>query len=205
MLCLETRNLGPRMDCRWYAVYTRHNHERTVAELLLGKGFQVFYPTYEGIRQWADRRKRLDLPLFPSYLFFANEIDRRLQVLSTPGVRSIVQTANVPAPIPNEEIIQIRRLLDGNVPVEPHPFLKQGDRIRINAGPLAGLEGILSRKKCGLRLVLSVTMLGRSAAVSIDAQDVEPVTSSRETIDFLSVVSTQYPPPSRNDRVTGRP
>jgi transcription antitermination factor NusG len=205
MKCLESRNLEPRADCRWFVVYTCPHHERTVAGLPQGKGLEVFFPTYEGIRDWADRGKRLTTPLFPGYLFFANKIDRQLQAPCTPGVQFIVPTANVPAPLPNKEILQNRRLLESSLPVEPHPFLKEGDRIRIKAGPLAGLEGILSRKKDGLRLVLSVTMLGRSAAVGIDAHDVEPVTASRTFRDFLGVFSSQKAQPSRNDRVAGRP
>jgi transcription antitermination factor NusG len=202
---LETPKILPGAGCRWFAVHTRHHHEKTVAALLVAKGFQVFFPKYEATRRWADRWKRLTLPLFPGYLFFANEIDRRLQLLCTPGVQSIVQTGSVPAPIPNEEIQQIRRLLDSSLPVEPHPFLKEGDRVRINAGPLAGLEGLLSRKKDGLRLVLSVQLLGRSAAVSVDARIVEPVRGSNALRDFARVVGSEFAQPSKKGRVTSRP
>jgi transcription antitermination factor NusG len=143
--------------------------------ILANKGFEVFLPTYETVRRWTDRNKRLTLPLFPCYLFFADESDRRIQILSTPGVHSIVRAGSVPAIIPYSEIDGIRRMVEGPLGAEPHPFLHDGDRVRIKFGPLAGLEGILSRKKDALRLVLSVNLLGRSAAVEINSHEVERV------------------------------
>lgn len=163
----------------WCALHTRHQHERTVASVLAGKGFDVFLPTYHAVHRWKDRNKQLVLPLFPGYLFFRYELDRRLEILSTPGINSIVSVAGRPAPITETEIEAVRRAVGSSLGVEPHPFLSEGDTVRITAGPLAGLEGIVTRRKDALRLVLSVSMLGRSAAVQIDGCMIERVAPAR--------------------------
>ena len=167
---------------RWYALHTRHQHENKVATVLVGKGFEVLLPTYEVLHRWKDRNKRVTLPLFPGYLFVADEIDRRLQILSTPGVHAIVSAGSTPAIIPHEEINAIRRIIESSLRVEPHIFLADGDRVRIKAGPLTGLEGIVSRKKDGLRLILSVQLLGRSAAVEIDCCMIERLNQPQPTM-----------------------
>jgi transcription antitermination factor NusG len=158
---------------RWYAIHTRYQNEQAVAKSLLNKGFSVFLPTYDSLHRWSDRKKLVTLPLFPGYLFFADEINRWIQILSTPGVNAIVKIGNAPAEIPNDEIVAIRRVVESTLRVEPHPFLASGDLVRINSGPLEGLEGIVSRKKDALRLVLSIRILGQSAAVEIDGCVVE--------------------------------
>lgn len=162
-------------DMAWCALYTRHQHEKTVAEMLSAKGFDVFLPLYDSLRQWKDRKKMLTLPLFPCYVFVRGGITRRLQVMTTPGVHMMICTGDRVAIIPEEEIEAIRRAVDGPYRVEPHPFLKCGERVRIKRGPLEGLEGILVRKKNLCRLILSVQMLTQSVAVEIDASAVEPV------------------------------
>jgi len=166
---------------RWFAVHTRYQHEQAVAASLLSKGFSVFLPTYDTIHRWSDRKKPVTLPLFPGYLFFADEIDRRNQILSTPGVNAIIKTGSLPAEISNEEITAIRRMVESTLVVGPHPFLSEGDLVRIKAGPLEGLEGIISRRKDALRLVLSIQILGQSAAVEIDGCVVERVAPHRAT------------------------
>ena len=164
-------NPGP-----WSAVYTRHQHESTVAKILSTKGVQVFLPTYRAVHRWKDRRKELELPLFPCYVFFSCETRRRTQVLSTPGVYAILMAGgNCPAVIPSEEIAAIRRAVSSPFRIQPHPYLKSGDFVRIKSGPLEGLEGIVSRSKDAFRVVLSVEMLGKSAAVEIDVAAVERV------------------------------
>lgn len=171
---LQTRNRG-----RWCALYTRHQHENAVARILTTKGVEVFLPTYKTVHRWKDRNKQLELPLFPGYVFFAYESERRVQVLSTPGVHTILTAGkNVPAVIPDEEIFAIRRAVESPLRVQPHPYLRGGDVVRIKSGPLEGLEGVVSRSKDVFRVVLSVEMLGKSAAVEIDSGAVERVRSS---------------------------
>ncbi len=164
----------------WCAIHTRHQHEKSVAALLSRQEFQVFLPTYHTVRRWSDRKKQITLPLFPGYVFLIDEAKRRLKVLSTPGVHRIVTAGQVPAVIPSEEIGAIRRAVESPLGVNPHPFLKSGDAVRIKSGPLAGLEGIVSREKDVFRVVLSVELLGRSAAVEIDASATERLTRPRE-------------------------
>lgn len=165
----------PNANDPWCAIYTRHQHEKTVSEMLQVKGFEVFLPLYESVRRWKDRKKLLSLPLFPGYVFVRGAIERRLPVLSTPGVNMIISRGEGIATIPEEEIEAIRRTIDGKLRVEPHPFLRCGERVRVIRGSLEGVEGVLTRKKNLYRLVLSVEMLAQSVSVEIDALDVVPV------------------------------
>lgn len=174
---LISQSTDPRMceDSAWWALYTRHQHEKAVAEMLSAKDLEVFLPLYESRRRWKDRCKTLSLPLFPGYLFVRGGLDRRLQVLTTPGVHIILSNGNHAAIIPEAEIQMIRKAVEGPSRVEPHPFLKCGERVRVKRGSLEGLEGILVRKKKMCRLVLSVDLLAQSVGVEIDAADVEPM------------------------------
>jgi len=161
-------------EAAWWALYTRHQHEKTVAEMLSAKGFEVFLPLYESMRRWKDRNKLLSLPLFPCYVFVRGGLNRRLQVVTTPGVHMILSRGEHVAIIPEAEIDAIRTTIEGPYRVEPHPFLRCGERVRVTRGSLEGVEGVLVRKKNLCRLVLSVDMLAQSVAVEINASDVEP-------------------------------
>ena len=165
------------MDSAWYALYTRHQHEKVVASLLSGKGFEVFLPLYSTVHRWKDRDKQLSLPLYPGYVFLHDRLEQKLQILMTPGVHSIVGTAGYPEPIPNFEMEAVKRVIDTSWAVAPHPFLHSGDRVRVTHGPLEGIEGILLRKKNTFRLVLSVEMLRKAVAVEVDTSMVEPINS----------------------------
>jgi transcription antitermination factor NusG len=157
----------------WYALYTRHQHEKTVAHILTNKGFDTLLPLYSVARRWKDRTKLLFLPLFPCYVFLNGGLERRLDIMTTPGIHALISIAGQPAAIPPAEIDAIRRAVESGSRVEPHPLLKRGDWVRVKYGPLEGIEGILVRKKNLYRLVLSVEMLGKAAAVEIDAFLVE--------------------------------
>ncbi len=159
----------------WWALYIRHQHEKNVAEMLCAKGFEVFLPLYRSQRRWNDRVKLLSLPLFPGYLFVRSRHDRQPRASTTPGIHMILSIGDHAAIIPEAEIQAIRRTIEGPFRVEPHPYLKCGDKVRVKRGALEGVVGILVRKKNLCRLVLSVDMLERSVGVEIDAADVEPV------------------------------
>lgn len=176
MLASQTIDVGMHEASAWWVLYTRHQHEKTVAEMLCAKEFEVFLPLYESVRLWKDRKKLITLPLFPCYVFVRGGLDRRLQVVSTPGVHTILFHGERVAIVPDAEIQAIRKAVEGPFRVEPHPFLKCGERVRVMRGSLEGVEGILVRKKNLYRLVLSVDMMAQSVAVEIDATDVEPVT-----------------------------
>lgn len=157
----------------WHALYTRHQHEKPIAQILSNKGLEVFLPLYNATHRWQDRTKRLFLPLFPCYVFIRGGLDRQLQILSTPGVFTVVGWAGHPAIVPDGQIEAVRQMVENSICVEPHPYLKCGDRVRVKSGALQGLEGILARKKNLFRLVVSLEMLGRSAAVEIDISCLE--------------------------------
>jgi len=160
-------------DLPWWVLYTRHQHEKVIAQMLSTKGFDVFLPLYESTRRWKDRRKVLSLPLFPGYVFVRGGLDRKLQVVTTPGVHMILYRGDQVAMVPENEIDAIQRAVAGPYRVEPHPFLKCGMRVRVIRGALEGVQGILVRKKNLCRLVLSVNMLAQSVAVEVNAWDVE--------------------------------
>jgi transcription antitermination factor NusG len=165
----------PNLEGRWYAVSTRHQHEKLVADVLTKKGFETFLPLYSAAHRWKDRTKILSLPLYPSYVFLRGGFDRRLQLLTTPGLVGVVSFSGRPGIIPEAEIEAIRRVITGRLRVEPCPFLKFGERVRVKSGPLEGIEGILIRRKTQYRLILSVELLGRSVAVEVDSSLVERV------------------------------
>jgi transcription antitermination factor NusG len=146
-----------------------------VAQILTSKGFDTFLPLYSAIHNWKDRTKALSLPLFPCYVFLKGGIERRLQIVTTPGIYGLVSSAGQPAAIPDVEIEAIRRVVESGTRVEAHPYLKCGNRVRVKCGPLSGIEGILVRKKNISRLVLSVEILGTAAAIEVAAFQVEAV------------------------------
>jgi transcription antitermination factor NusG len=159
----------------WWALYTRHQCEKMVAETLTTKEFEVFLPLYATVRRWTDRQKTLFLPIFPGYVFVRGGLDRRLEIVMTPGVHTILFYGEQVAAIPETEIHNIRRMVEGPHRVEPYPYLKCGEKVRITRGSLKGIEGVLVRKKNLYRIVLSMDLLQQCVAVEIDASDVEPV------------------------------
>src|ERR1700730_13769531 len=126
----------------WHVLYTRHQHEKAIAYILSTKGFEVFLPLYSAAHRWHDRTKQLSLPLFPCYVFIKGGLERRLHIMTTPGVHDFVKFAGRLAIIPEAEIEAVLRLVESRLSAEPHPFLNCGDRGRVRAGPLEGTEGI---------------------------------------------------------------
>jgi transcription antitermination factor NusG len=186
--------------CAWYVLYTRHQHEKTVAQILTSKGFEILLPLYSTARRWKDRTKLLSLPLFPCYVFLRGGLKRQLDIMTTPGVHTILSTAGQPTAVPPAEIEAIRCVVEGGAPVEPHPFLKRGDWVRVKCGPLMGIQGILVRKKNLYRLVISVEMLGRAAAVEMDASLVERLDAKSPTVSGFGYAS---PPTRAETRIAG--
>jgi transcription antitermination factor NusG len=163
----------------WYAAYTRANHEKRVAELLACKSVEHFLPLYESSRQWKDRRVKLQMPLFPGYVFVRMALRDRLQVLQIPGVASLVGCRGLPVALPQEEIASLRAGLTAGIPAEPHAYLSVGRRVRIKAGPLAGMVGVLVRKRNRDRFVISLDLILRSVSVEVDALGLEPCAAGR--------------------------
>jgi transcription antitermination factor NusG len=184
-------------EVAWYAVYTRHQHEGAVARILTSKGFETVLPLYQTARRWKDRTKLLSLPLFPCYVFFKGVVGRRTDIVTTPGIHAIVSSGGRWAAIPPVEIEAIRRAVESGAVIEPHPFLKSGDLVRVRCGPLAGVQGILVRKKNVYRLVLSVEMLGQAAALEVDSLLVERIDGGRHRISTMDELVYKCIEPSR--------
>lgn len=152
----------------WFALRIRTRHERIVASALYEKGYEVFLPLYYTRRQWSDRIKEMALPLFPGYLFCRFDMQKRLPVLVTPGILHVVGIGKAPVALGEHEIAAIQSIVASRLRAEPWPFLEIGQRLRIERGPLMGVEGILVARKKPFRLVVSVTLLQRSVAVEIN-------------------------------------
>jgi transcription antitermination factor NusG len=160
---------------RWYAAYTNPRHEKRVGQQMEGHRIDCFVPLYKSVRRWKDRRKQLELPLFPGYVFVHMALKDRLEVLRLPGVVQLVSFNGKPAALPDIEIDALRERLIRNVHAEPHPYLKIGKRVRVHSGPIAGLEGVLVRRKDKFRVVISIHMIQRSIAVEVDESEIKPL------------------------------
>ena len=162
-------------ELRWYAAQTCANHEKRVGEQLEQRTVEAYLPLYESVRRWKDRRVRLELPLFPGYVFVHLALRDRMRVLQTPSVVCLVSFGGQPAALPDQEIETLRQGLTRELRAEPHKYLKAGQRVRVRSGPLCGLEGLLARKKNRTRFVISFEPIMRSVAVEIDVAELEPV------------------------------
>lgn len=159
----------------WFAVRVRSNCERTAAMHLRERGYEEFAPCFKAQRQWSDRKKIIDQFLFPGYVFARLNPENRLPVLSAPGVVGMVGFGKVPCPIPDREIDGIRALVQSGLLVQPWPFLQIGERVLIERGPLAGVEGLLEQVKGRYRLVVSVELLQRAVSAEVDRDWVRPL------------------------------
>lgn len=158
---------------QWFAAYTTPRHEKRVHELLTERGIETFLPLYRSTRQWKNSCPAvLDLPLFPTYVFVRIARIARGTVLGMPGVLSIVGSPKKPWPLPDREIEALRLGIQTQK-VEPHAYLKFGERMRIKTGVMSGVEGILVRKRNEFRVVLTLDTIMRSVAVEVDVDDIE--------------------------------
>ena len=163
------------MPDSWYALYVQTRHEKNVTALLRNKGFDTCLPLIRSKRQWSDRQKLLDIPAFPGYVFCAFDAQRRAPVLGTPGVIAIVGAGRAPIPIDLAEIDSVRAIERAHFTGEYWPYLKTGEQVRIESGPLNGLTGILLDCRKSARVVVSVALLQRSVALEVDRWQIVPV------------------------------
>jgi transcription antitermination factor NusG len=169
-------DLAPEfLEARWYAAQTCANHERRVQEQLRLRSVEAYLPVYTSVRRWKDRRVSLQLPLFPGYVFVRLALRDRLLVLQTPSVVRLVGFGGQPAALPDREIDALQQGLATELGLQPHPYLKVGQRVRVRTGPLRGLEGILVRKKKISRFIISLDLIMRSVAAEIDVSELETV------------------------------
>jgi transcription antitermination factor NusG len=177
----------------WFALQVRSRYETNVAKHLSGKGYEIFLPLYKCRKRWSDRLKDIEAPLFPGYLFCRFNPWNRLPILTTPGVIQIVGCNRTPVPVDNDEIHAVQRFIASGMPTQPWPFLKLGDAVRIESGPLCGLEGILVDFRGNHHLIVSVTLLQRSVAVVLDSAI---VSSLRPIADRARFTSPSEPAPT---------
>lgn len=161
----------------WYALHVQARHEKTVALHLRDRGYRDFLPVYTCTHRWSDRVQKIELPLFPGYLFCRLDAGHRVPVVTIPGVINIVGIAKRPHPVDEDEIAALQTVMRSGLLLEPWPFLKAGQRVRIQDGPLRNVEGMLSEVSDRGQFVVSVTLLQRSVAVTIDRSWIRPISS----------------------------
>jgi transcription antitermination factor NusG len=171
----HVQNEAPRL---WFAIRVRSNYERVAAAHLRERGFDEFSPSYQTQRRWSDRTKTIEQSLFPGYVFSRFNPQDRLPVLTVPGVVGLVGLGKTPSPIPDQEIETIRRMVQSGLLVRPWPFLEVGQRVLIERGPLAGVEGILQHVKGRFRLVVAISLLHRAVSAEVDRTWVRPIKPS---------------------------
>lgn len=159
----------------WYAVRVKSNQEQAVRVALEGHGYTAFLPTYRSRRQWSDRMKEIQLPLFPGYVFCRFDFQQRLPILKIGGVIGIVTAGRAALPVPDHEIEAVRLIVQSKLQAQPWPFLRIGEKVLIQHGPLQGLQGLLLNVRKNLNVVVSVEMLQRSVAVEIEGDWVKPL------------------------------
>jgi transcription antitermination factor NusG len=161
----------------WFALRVKPQRERMVAILIEHKGYDQMLPTYTARHQWSDRVKNVERPLFPGYVFCRLNLEARAPLLTTAGILYIVGNGRIPAPIPESEMAAIQAVLRSGLPVEPWPYCKVGDGVRLERGPLTGLQGILLQICSQYRIVVSIHLLQRSMAVEVDRSWAVPIRS----------------------------
>jgi transcription antitermination factor NusG len=159
---------------RWFAAYTTPRHEKAVARQLDARHIESFLPLYPSARQWKNGcRVTVEQPLFPSYIFVSIPRRETVKVLQVPGVVSLVSAGREPSALPSSEIESLRSGLSLRQ-FEPHPYLVVGEKVRIASGSLAGMVGVLVRKKNNLRVVLTLDLIRQSVAVEVGVDELEP-------------------------------
>lgn len=153
----------------WFAVKVNSRYEFRASQELRERGIEPFLPVRKSLRRWTDRRKVIEEPLFPGYVFGRFRPSERVQVLRCAGVVQILGVGRTPTPVSDEEIASVYRLMNSPVALFPYPRVPVGEKVRVEEGPLAGVEGTVVRAEDGKpRLVVSVTLLQRSVAAEVD-------------------------------------
>ena len=166
---------GDNGNLAWYAIRTRSRHEKLVHQQLGARGLEAFLPLVDRRRRWKDRWKTVSFPLFPGYCFARFPYPDRLVVQTAIGVVQILGINGHASPIPDAEIEAVRLLVTSTLPLDPHPYLREGMEVEVVRGPLVGVRGVLVRKGSRARFVVAIHLIQQAAAVELDAADVRPV------------------------------
>jgi transcription termination/antitermination protein NusG len=178
----------------WYAIQTRSRHEKVVRDQLAAKSITQLLPLWRKRSIWKDRVKFVDVPLFSGYLFGYFALQDRIAVLETVGVARLVGINGKPMPIPEEQIVAVRTMMEHRLPCTPHPYLVEGMRVRIKCGLLAGTEGILIQKKQRHRLVINVDVIQQAMTIEVDSATIEPLDARPQGISPLTLGSSPCAP-----------
>lgn len=170
----DTAAITRGVEHPWYVLRVKTNREKSIACLLRQKGYIDFLPLYTQSRRWSDRLKEMQLPLFPGYVFCRFDPNHKLPVLTTPGVLHAVGTGGIPEAVHETEMVALQLAVTSGRLLQPWPFLKIGQRVIIQHGPLRHVEGILSEIQGDRKLIISISLLQRSVAVQIERADVRP-------------------------------
>ncbi len=159
---------------RWYAIYTRSRHEKVVYELLKDKGLETFLPIRVYLSRWKDRKKKIESPLFPGYLFTRLNLSQDFtKVVASKGVVKVLGTNGTPIPIPDVEVDSVKTLLKSGLKYDPYPYLRSRTRVVVINGPLQGITGKILERVGKYKLLISIELIKRSISVEIDVNDVE--------------------------------
>ena len=167
--------LSATSDHPWYALRVKPRHEKSTAGFLRNKGYTEFLPLYTSTRRWSDRIQKVELPLFHGYLFCRFDFGDRLPILKTPGVLQIVGTGQLAHPVHEHEITALQAVVKSGLLMQPWPFLKVGQRVIIQDGPLRNVEGLVADIRDPRHLIVSITLLQRSVAVCIERNWIRPM------------------------------
>ena len=180
-------DLGRCNAPQWFALAVKPRYDKAVARTLNTRGFETLLPLYKKQHKYGARLKQSELPLFPGYVFCRFNAPARLPILTTPGVIKILGIGNKSIALSEDEIASLQVAIQAQVPLQPFPFLEVGQKVRIDKGALAGVEGIVISFKQYLRLVLSITLLQRSVLLEIDRDQVSAENVLGRMISTLSV------------------
>jgi transcription antitermination factor NusG len=162
---------------RWYAFRTRSRHEKKATLQLQEAGIETFLPVASQVREWSDRRKIIELPLFPGYGFARINYlgNDRIRVLSIHGIVSFVGPNGCGTPVPDQQIQDLRKLMHHKTPCQPHPYIAVGRRVRIRGGALDGVEGVLTEQREDRSLVISLTPIERAVSIRIEGYELDVI------------------------------
>ena len=181
-----TDSASPLEEVHWYAAYTSANHEKKVAEELQRRSVESFLPLYKSVRRWKDRFVTLEVPLFRGYVFVRFALHERARMIQIPGLVRFVGFNGRASQVPEIDITRLRRVLCQGVRTEPHPYLIAGCRVRVKTGALAGLEGIILRRKKNSRFVITIESIQRAISLEIDGLELEPLAGGVANTETIS-------------------
>ena len=165
---IQCEAVSPRRNLPWFAVRVKSNYEKPVSATLRGRGFEEFVPVYRARRQWSDRVKVIDLPLFPGYLFCRLDLSQRLPLVTTPGFLYLVGRGKTPEPVDEREVLAIQSVVRSGLSASPWPSVVLGQKVRLERGPLRGVEGVVAKIADQHRIYVNATLLQRSVCVQVD-------------------------------------